>query len=394
MAAVGSGRARGCAEDRDQSGGGNGPVDGPIWATLGPGPVRPADEILASLVRAAAIPGVGPIRLAKAVSSSAGPVAGLRELIQGAEAGLTERERDRVQGWVHRITGTISGDAHHVLVPGLTPYPASLRHLDDPPYPLFARGRLELLDTPTVAIVGTRAMTAYGRESAHRLATGLAAAGATVVSGLARGVDAVAHRAAGPSRTVGVVGCGLDVAYPAAHAALQEAIGREGLLLGELLPGTPPARHAFPKRNRIIAAVSRAVIVVEAPHGSGALSTAARAREQGTDVFAVPGPIWERTSEGTLALIRDGVRMVTSAREVVAALGLTPVPADAEADVAPSELEGQALALWRALDGEPRHADEVAARAGLDPRRGLASLLSLEIQGHVRQLSGLRFTRS
>ena len=363
-------------------------------AALTAAPVRPPAGLLEPLVRAAAIPGVGPASLRRAIEGAGGvgdPAAGLQRLVRAEESKLTAAELDRVRGWTERILATIAEERHHVLVPGLTWYPEALTHLDDPPYPLFARGRLELLATPTVAVVGTRSMTSYGRDSAHRLAAGLAAAGATVVSGLARGVDAVAHRAAGPARTIGVVGCGLDVAYPRAHAGLQDAIGREGLLLGELLPGTPPARHAFPRRNRIIAAVSEAVIVVEAPHGSGALSTAAQAREHGRAVLAVPGPIGSRVSEGTNALIRDGATLVTGAREVAQLLGLREP--EAARDVAPPELEGQALALWRALDLEPRHAEDIAARAGLEPGRGLASLLSLEIQGHARQLSGLRFVR-
>ena len=243
---------------------GAGPGDRGL-ADAGPEPVRPPPAVLALLVRAAAIPGVGPTSLRKAVTGPEGPEAGLQRLVREAGSGLSAVEADRASGWARRSMRTIREERHHVLVPGLTPYPEALEPLEEPPYPLFARGRLELLDTPTVAIVGTRAMTSYGRESAHRLAAGLAAAGATVVSGLARGVDGAAHKGAGPARTVGVVGCGLDVAYPKAHAELQDAIGRQGLLLGELLPGTPPARHAFPKRNRIIAAVSRAVIVVEAP---------------------------------------------------------------------------------------------------------------------------------
>ena len=185
---------------------------------------------------------------------------------------------------------------------------------------------------------------------------------------------------------------------PSVHRPVEANQGRRLLVLGmppgAVLPGTPPARHAFPRRNRIIAAVARAVVVVEAPHGSGALSTAARAREQGKDVFAVPGPVGSRASEGTNALIRDGVTMVTSAREVLDNLRLPLPPSDAELDTAPAGLEGQALALWRVLAHGPLHADEVAARAGLDPHRGLASLLSLELQGHARQLPGLRFTRA
>lgn len=360
-----------------------------------PGPVvRPPGEVLGPLIRAAALPGVGAVRLKAAIGADGGAAAGLDALIRRTERALSDTERVRARGWGARALETILRDHVHVMVPGLTFYPAALEGLDAPPFLLFGRGRLALLDTPMVAVVGTRAMTPYGKEAGHRIAAGIAASGATVVSGLARGVDGVAHRAAGPARTVAVVGCGIDVVFPKAHTKLQEAIGRDGLLLTEQLPGAAPARHHFPLRNRIIAGLARAVVVVEAPHGSGALSTAAQAREQGKDVYAVPGPIGVRTSEGTNALIRDGVPLVTSAREVLERLELPPPPAELEADLPPPDLEGQALALWRALDRDSLHADEVAARAGLDPRRGLASLLALEIQGHVRQLPGLRFVRA
>jgi DNA processing protein len=354
---------------------------------------RPPDDVLEPLVRAVTLPGVGVVRLGRALRSAAGPRPGLESLIREAEAGLGANDRTRAAGWARRALETIRRDQIHVLVRGLTPYPPALLPLERPPLAVFGRGRLELLDRPMVAVVGTRGMSPYGRDAAHRIAAGIAASGAIVVSGLARGVDGVAHRAAGPARTVAVLGCGIDVVFPKAHADLQAAIGREGLLLSEQPPGTPPARHRFPLRNRLIAALARAVVVVEAPPMSGALSTAARARDQGRDVFAVPGPIGARGSLGTNALIRDGATLVTSAREVLAALGL-PTPSVDEAELPPPDLEGQALALWRALDGEPRHAEEVAARAGLDPQRGLSSLLALEIRGHARQLAGLRFARA
>lgn len=354
--------------------------------------VRPAAEILMPLVHAAALPGVEAEAMADALRHPRGEAAGLEALVRQVEARLPEARWERARGWARSALRTILRDGVHVLLPGMAAYPVALEALADPPLPLFGRGRLELLETPLIAVVGTRKMTPYGRESAHRIATGLARAGVTVVSGLALGVDGTAHRAAGPSRTVAVLGCGVDVVYPKAHAELQAAIGREGLLLSERLPGSPPARHHFPARNRIIAGLSRAVVVVEAPHRSGALSTAAHGREQGRAVFAVPGPIGARTSEGTNALIRDGGTLVTSAREILEWAGLGVPPAGGE-DIAPAELEGQALALWRALDLEPRHADDVSARAGLEPRHGLASLLALEIRGYARQVSGLRFTR-
>lgn len=355
--------------------------------------VRPPDDVLEALVAAATLPGVAGGRLRRALSELGGPRAGLERLAAEAGASLGEAERDRTRGWARRALQTIRQEHIHVLVPGDDPYPHALARLHQPPCPLFARGRLELLDTTMVAVVGTRKATRYGREAARRIGGGLAAAGVTIISGLARGIDGEAHRAAGPARTVGVLGCGIDVFFPLQHRELQETIGREGLLLTEQLPGTPPVGHNFPRRNRIIAGLARAVVVVEAPEKSGALSTARKALDDGMDVFAVPGPIDRPESAGANALIRDGGTLVTSAREILAALDLPLPPEDYEVVVPPSELEGQGLALWRALGPEPRHVDEIAVAVGLEPRRSLASLLSLEVQGHARQLPGMRFVR-
>jgi DNA processing protein len=357
-------------------------------------PVRPAPPVLEALIRAAALPDVGAVRLRAALEDPAGPAPGLQRLARTADARLRPAERDRVRGWAARALQTIDSTAMHVLVPGMDAYPSALTRSAPPPCPLFARGRLELLMTPVVAVVGTRRATAYGREAAHRIAWGLAAAGATVMSGLAAGIDGVAHRAAGPGRTIGVVGSGLDVPFPVAHAELQERIAREGLLLGEQLPGTPPVGHNFPRRNRIIAALARGVVVVEAPVRSGALSTARQALDAGADIFAVPGPIGSEQSAGCNGLIRDGAVLVSSAEEVLDALGLPPPPPASDVATPPEGLEGQGLVLWRALDREPRHVDAIAAATGLDARRSLASLLALEIRGHARQLPGLRFARS
>lgn len=356
-------------------------------------PVRPPPPVLESLIRAAATPGAGQIRLRRAFAGPGDPVSALERLTRSAESRLSSPERDRARGWADRALQTIHEERVHVLVPGQGPYPEVLLHTDPPPCPLFARGRLELLDTPMVAVVGTRRCTRHGRDAAHRVAAGIAAAGVTVISGLARGIDGAAHRGAGPARTVAVVGSGLDVFFPAAHRELQLAIGREGLLLSEQLPGAPPAGHHFPRRNRIIAGLAEAVVVVEAPPKSGALGTAELAALLGRTVFAVPGPTDTDRSEGSNALIRDGVTLVTSAREVLTGLGLPLPPEGFEAEAPPPGLEGQGLALWRALGAEPRHVDEIASATGLDARRSLASLLALEVRGHARQMSGLRFTR-
>ncbi len=356
-------------------------------------PVRPPPGILTPLIGAAALPGVASGRLRRALEEP-DPRAALEALARSTARDLGETDLVRARGWARRALQTIRQAPIHVLLPGDPAYPDRLMTVSPPPCPLFARGRLELLETPIVAVVGTRRSSRYGRNVARRIAGGLAAADVTVISGLADGIDGIAHRAAGLSRTIGVLGCGIDVAYPAGHRALQSAIGREGLLLTEQLPGTAPFGPNFPRRNRIIAGLSLGVVVVEAPEKSGALSTAAIAREHGADVFAVPGPITEDRSVGANGLIRDGAVLVTGAREVLQKLELPLPPEDVEEEVPPVELEGQGLALWRALDAEPRHIDEISATVGLDSHRSLASLLSLEVQGHARQLPGLRFVRA
>lgn len=364
------------------------------------GPVRPSRGVVESVVSALALPGVGPVTLAqvlgrareRARGSSFDPVAAARAFYGMRRRALPSREQVRVDGWVRRIMETIDHTPLHVLMPGHPGYPTRLGDLREAPPILFAQGRLELLDGPLVGVVGTRRSSDYGRRAATRMAGGLARAGVTVVSGLAAGIDTAAHRAAGTARTIGVLGCGIDVPYPRRNAELQRAIGREGLLLSEQLPGTPPMRHTFPERNRIIAALCSALVVVEAPEGSGALITANQADALSRQVFVVPGPLGSPGFEGANARIRDGARLLTGPGEVLAYLEL-PAPEGLEADTPPPDLTGVGLALWRALGPEPRHVDEVAGEAGLDPHHGLASLLALEIQGYARQLPGMRFVR-
>lgn len=355
--------------------------------------MRPPWPVVEALVKALVLPGVGSVRLAEAVHRTGGAPAAVRALAGAVWPGLTDTERHRVAGWARSALRTIRTEDVHVLTPDMPAYPGRLQHLEDPPYVVFARGRLALLDSPLVAVVGTRSCSRYGLELARRIAAGVAASGATVLSGLAAGIDGAAHGAAGAARTVGVLGSGIDVVYPRHHRALHGAIASQGLLLTEQLPGTPPAAHNFPRRNRMIAALAEGVVVVEAPERSGALITARLAMELGRSVFVVPGEVGKRAAVGANALIRDGGTLVTSAREVLEGLKLPLPPENADADLPPTELTGMGLALWRVLGHEPRHVDEVAAEVGLDAHHGLASLLSLEIRGHARQLPGMRFVR-
>lgn len=268
-------------------------------------------------------------------------------------------------------------------------YPPLLRRIHDPPPVLFVRGRIEPADAQAVAIVGSRQASAYGRRVSREISAGLARCGLTVVSGLARGVDAVAHASAleAGGRTIAVLGCGVDVVYPAEHHALFRSIGRQGAVVSELWMGTQPEAEHFPARNRIISGVSLGLVVVEAGERSGSLITAGFAAEQGREVFAVPGAIGVHT-RGTHRLLREGAKLTERAEDVVEELmpqlvrrGTMPAPA-----LPPDE-----AAIRDALGDEVVQVDDLIVRCGLAPGRVLQGLLSLELRGVVEQLPGKRF---
>lgn len=262
-------------------------------------------------------------------------------------------------------------------------YPAPLRELYDPPPFLFVVGKLEVLARRTVAIVGTRRATAYGERATTAIAGALAAAGACVVSGMARGIDAAAHRAALASRgaTVAVLGTGVDVAYPVAHRALHRTIGERGLLVSEFPCGTPPEPGSFPRRNRLIAALARLTIVVEAGERSGALITAEHALDLARDVGAVPGPIDAPQSAQSNALIRDGAHAILGPVDALELAGFGS--AGASRDGPAPALQGDELRVWNALADGTVAIDLLTDRTSLPPNRALAALTSLELAGLV-----------
>ena len=265
-------------------------------------------------------------------------------------------------------------------------FPPLLRAVHDSPHGLFLRGRAEdeLLSSPAVAIVGARVCSGYGAEVARMLGRELAAAGLVVVSGLARGVDGQAHRGALEvgGRTVAVLGCGIDRDYPVAHAELAARIGEAGLVVSEYAPGVEPAPWRFPARNRIVAGLATATIVVEARERSGALITADFALEEGREVFACPGEITSALSAGTNALLRLGATPLTSSADVLDVFGLA---AQAGAEV---DLGDGARALLERLDA-PATADEVIRAAGLDAGSAAAALSELELAGLVSLTDGV-----
>ncbi len=284
-------------------------------------------------------------------------------------------------------------EAARTIRPGDGHYPDQLACTPDRPAELRLRGHLGELRR--VAIVGSRHPDPYGEDTARLLATGLARAGVSVVSGGALGIDAVAHRAAldAGGHSVAVLGTGVDVLYPASNRRLLERVLEEGgAIVSELPDGTPGFRGNFPRRNRIISGLSEAVVVVQAGEKSGALVTAEWARSQGVPVFAVPGDVREPLSQGPLALLRRGARVAASAEDVLGALGIEVAPEAARQLPLPALAPGES-ALLAALARRPRHADEVARRAGLAPGPTLAGLLALELEGLCEQRPGHYFLR-
>lgn len=274
-------------------------------------------------------------------------------------------------------------------------YPAILREAGGPPPVLFYRGQIIETDSTAVAIVGTRRVSGYGREVAMRIGTGLAKAGVTIVSGLALGVDGIAHQAAleAGGRTIAVLGGGVNRIYPHEHRGLAKRVAEQGAVMSEYAPDRKPDAPNFPARNRIISGLSLGVVVVEAPDRSGALITVDFAADQGRDVFAVAGNVTAANSMGTNRLIRDGARLVRSADDVLEDLQLRR--AEREEPVQQSLLLNEEdRRLLAVLTGEPQHIDDVVAQCGMPLPSVAAQLLTLELQGLARNVGAQHYTRT
>jgi len=344
------------------------------------------------------VKGIGAVRLKQILDFFGSLEVAWNSPIDGfISAGLPQKavenlQRVRSQVDLDVIMGNIEKKKIKVLTWEDTDYPRRLKEINQAPPVLFINGSINVEDDWAVAVVGTRRVTPYGRQIAVEIARFLAENGVTVVSGLARGVDAIAHQSAlqAGGRTIAVLGNGVDITYPPEHAKLANEIISQGALVSDYPIGTPPDGVNFPPRNRIISGLSLATVVVEAGERSGALITAEFAVEQGREVFAVPGSILTPQSEGTNKLIEQGARPLLKMKEIIEVLKLEQIPEKQTTrrinPINPSEKR-----LLDFLSHEPVHVDELSNLAGLPISEVSATLTMMELKGLVSQVGGMNY---
>jgi DNA processing protein len=379
-----------------------------------PEPITPD---LRDLLALTLVPGLGP-RLTAALLRRFGSAGAVRRAT-AAELRQVPQIGEKLSGDFAAALAAVDLDGEcalverhgvHVLALEAPDYPPALATVHAPPPLLYVAGELTPADAKAVAVVGSRGCTGYGRRVTERLAAGLARAGYTVVSGMARGVDGVAHRAAlqAGGRTIAVLAGGLARLYPPEHADLAAEIRAAGALVSEAPMATEPLAALFPPRNRIISGLSRGVVVVEASERSGTLITARHAAEQGREVFAVPGPVDSTASAGCLHLIREGATLVRHVDDILEALEATTtvvtpgmptagventeVPSAAPV-TPPPDLDPAARRVWDFLAESPRHADVIAQQLGLAVPELTRTLMMLEMKKLIRRLPGNQYER-
>jgi DNA processing protein len=354
----------------------------------------PLDERLAAWLRLSLTPGLGGHALRKLLGAFGEP----QQVLQASQSALARHVPGALASAIKLSTaeealalvGTwLEDPSNRILTLGDADYPAQLLEIPDPPALLYVKGRLDLLARPSLAIVGSRNATAQGAANAEAFATALSDAGLTIVSGLALGIDAAAHRGglAGRAGSIAVLGTGADIVYPGRNRALAHELAARGVLVSEFALGTAAVAGNFPRRNRLISGLALGCLVVEAAAASGSLITARLALEQGREVFAIPGSIHSALAKGCHALIKQGAKLVESAEDILAELRLPPSPPAAES--APADVvEGNARRLLDAMGDEACDVDTLAARSRLAAAEVSALLTQLELAGVVAMLPG------
>lgn len=360
---------------------------------------------LEALLSLFSIPTIGPARMRKLISVLGSPEAvleaGVRQLtaIEGIDTKTAQKIKTGPNTEFVQKQLTHMDELHvGVLTYWDDAYPDRLKRIYDPPAFLFYKGNLQILNDKMFAVVGTRVATSYGRFITDKLTADLTLNGLTIISGFARGVDTIAHKAAlkhnGP--TVAVLGNGLDQIYPAENIKLFEQIVEQGLFLTEYPLGTKPDGGNFPKRNRIISGMSCGVLITEAGQKSGALLTAMYALDQNREVFAVPGPVNSGKSVGTNNLIKGGAKLVESVADIIEELKGQITFAESNAEPRPdrAKLSGVYQKVYDLLNSEPLHVDQIAYKTQTSPSETLSALLTLELRGYIRQLTGKMFIQA
>ncbi len=371
-----------------------------------------ADRSLAAWLRLTLVPGIGP-ESQRHLLAAFGPPEQIFAASRSELRGVVGKKADLLldtdnQDAVARALAWASQPGNAILPLGDGNYPQLLLESADPPTLLYAKGRLELLNRPAVAIVGSRNATPQGIQDAEAFARSLAADGLTIVSGLALGIDGAAHRGAvdQPGSTIAVIGTGADRIYPSRHKELALQLATDGIIISEFPLGTPAVAHNFPRRNRIIAGLAAGCLVVEAAMESGSLITARLAGELGRDVFAIPGSIHSPVARGCHRLIKQGAKLVENARDILEELGhLTldlpgqPQPRSATTAAAQATtstascLSRDEAKVIAALGHDPANMDQLLQRTGLTTEALCAILVALELADHVASLPGGRYQR-
>jgi DNA processing protein len=356
-------------------------------------------------LRLKSVKGIGPIKYNEMLEKIGSPqkiFAASREELSGISR-LSEKSMDEILGY-RPIEGFAEEQLEKADKTGTVilaiddpEYPANLKDFIDAPPLLYVRGAIDEKDKQAVAIVGSRNATPYGKNAASGMARQLAASGITVVSGMARGIDSAAHQGAldGAGRTIAVLGCGVDIVYPAENKKLRDAIFENGAVISEYPIGEKPLQAHFPNRNRIITGLSLGVVAVEAREDSGVFSTVRWAAEQGREVFAVPGPITSAASAGPNQLIKQGAKMVLNVNDILEELhlakGTAVKPRQTQAGV---KLDAEEEPVFARITDDPRHVDSLADGLNISPSEALRILFSLEMKGLVKQMPGKMYVRN
>jgi DNA processing protein len=359
------------------------------------------DAELAAWIKLSLTPGLGAQGLRKLLSAFGMPqqvlAAGHGALTRIVSAEVAERIRFEADSAAASATlEWAARDGHSILTLADEDYPRQLLEIADPPPLLYLRGRRELIANACLAVVGSRNATPQGAANAEQFSRAFSRAGLTIVSGLALGIDAAAHRGGldGAGSTIAVVGTGADMLYPPGNRSLGERIAREGLIISEFPLGTAPTGHNFPRRNRVIAGLARGCLVVEAALSSGSLITARLAAEQGRDVFAIPGSIHSPFSKGCHALIKQGAKLVESAQDLLEEMGVPGLGAARAAESNHAAANRADAGLLRWIGHDPCAVDTLCARSGLTAEAVSAMLLQLELDGKVASLPGGLYQRT